>query len=615
MTSRSTSARPTSAAWSGRSTSTGIPSTASTTSSCRPTTASSASPRARAREERFRFRPTEVGFYDDGRLFSMTSPTEFLTFPSCASTTGCASGAFVARCQLKKTYDELDDVPLVEWLLRLCGKRIVERLWGPLLDSKFDGRFDDLPATYIWARTRRMSSTRDSAGREIMGWLEGGYQTLIDALERASASSAARSTPGAPSNEIVARPTASAGSSSTARSARSTRALHADAAPGPALLRRTSSQQAPGRPLPLSRRHLPPGADEPQRQPLLPPQHHRPPRAADNGRRDDARRRSRAGRRPAPLRHEVRRPELADLDAQPSTRSSATILAHARTIFPDLRDDEILDANVQRARVTEPVHLLGGAKNVLPRSFPVPGLALASTAHVYPEIVSGQAVIGVADRVVSGILERLPAARKGTQRERAEEETDQEGRGHRSRRASSARTSPTGCCRTETRWSESTTSRTAPSPTSTGFLKPGLPLREAGLHAPARAARGVRRLRRDRAPGREEDPALRRRAPDPRGQRRGRGCGLRRGALARRRPGDGLDVGRLRKRDAAVRRGRQPRDRPADVAPLGVRRLEDVRRALRAGARGGAGSPGHDRAPVRLLRPAEPPELVGRPAS
>ena len=31
--------------------------------------------------DRFRFRPTQVGFYDDGRLFSMTSPQEFLTFP------------------------------------------------------------------------------------------------------------------------------------------------------------------------------------------------------------------------------------------------------------------------------------------------------------------------------------------------------------------------------------------------------------------------------------------------------------------------------------------------------------------------------------------------------
>jgi hypothetical protein len=65
---------------------------------------------------------------------------------------------------------------------------------------------------------------------------------------------------------------------------------------------------------------------------------------------------------------------------------------------------------VQRARVTEPVHLVGGAKR-LPDMFPMPGLALASTAHVYPEIVSGQATTGVAERVLPGILERLPMAR------------------------------------------------------------------------------------------------------------------------------------------------------------------------------------------------------------
>ncbi len=69
----------------------------------------------------------------------------------------------------------------------------------------------------------------------------------------------------------------------------------------------------------------------------------------------------------------------------------------------------ILHRKLQRARVTEPVHLLGGAKN-LPEMFPVPGLALASLAHVYPEISSGQATMGVTDRVVPGILRRLESA-------------------------------------------------------------------------------------------------------------------------------------------------------------------------------------------------------------
>ena len=68
------------------------------------------------------------------------------------------------------------------WLERLCGKGVVEKMWKPLLDSKFDGVYDDLPATYIWSRTRRMGGTRDRSGQEVLGWMEGGYQKLIDSL-------------------------------------------------------------------------------------------------------------------------------------------------------------------------------------------------------------------------------------------------------------------------------------------------------------------------------------------------------------------------------------------------------------------------------------------------
>jgi hypothetical protein len=92
---------------------------------------------------------------------------------------------------------------------------------------------------------------------------------------------------------------------------------------------------------------------------------------------------------------------------RPADELEHEYLLHVRRMFPSFEGADVLASVVQRARITEPVHVLGGAKN-LPEMFPVPGLALASTAHVYPEIVSGQAVIGVADRVVAGLLEQLP---------------------------------------------------------------------------------------------------------------------------------------------------------------------------------------------------------------
>ncbi|HEY7706766.1 MAG TPA: FAD-dependent oxidoreductase, partial [Gaiellaceae bacterium] len=79
--------------------------------------------------DKFRFRPTKVGFYGDGRLFSMTSPKEFLTFPLLKPFERMRLAAFVARCQTIKGHGELDRTPLVEWLTRLCGRGVVEKLW------------------------------------------------------------------------------------------------------------------------------------------------------------------------------------------------------------------------------------------------------------------------------------------------------------------------------------------------------------------------------------------------------------------------------------------------------------------------------------------------------
>jgi protoporphyrinogen oxidase len=358
--------------------------------------------------DRFRFRPTQVGFYDNGRLFSMSSFKEFLTFPLLPFHDRMRLGAFVARCQLTSDYAKLDEVPLLEWLRRLCGRRIVDRLWIPLLDSKFDGRYDDLPATYLWARTRRMSATRDKAGHEIMGWLEGGYQTLIVALEQRIRSLGGEIHAGTQVDRIIGSPGGGTGLvvEGTAhvfdqvvctlppQLARHLLAPElAEYAPDDycrylgvvCVLLRTSRSVSPYYTLNITDRRIP-LTTVVETTHVVDPDH--------------------VGGHLVYAAKYVD-PSHPDL-SRPPEELGKSYLEYVRTIFPDLRDEEILASIVQCARIVEPVHLLGGAKRI-PDLFPLPGLALASTANVYPENVNGQAVIGVADRLVAGLLERLPA--------------------------------------------------------------------------------------------------------------------------------------------------------------------------------------------------------------
>jgi protoporphyrinogen oxidase len=361
--------------------------------------------------ERFRFRPTGVGFFDSGRLFSMNSLREFLTFPLLPFHDRLRLGAFVARCQLLSDYERLDDVPLEDWLLKLCGRRMVDRLWRPLLDSKFDGRYDDLPATYLWARTRRMSKTRDSSGREVMGWLEGGYQTLIDALERRIVELGGEVHAGQGVDQIVGSGDATSGLVVDGRFRPFDLVLCTLAPPqarrllSPELAARASREQgrylgvvclllrvtrsvSPYYTLNITDRRVPLTT-------VVETTHVVDPHYAGGV-----------------LIYAAKYvdPSHPDLE-RPVENVEADYLAYVREIFPTLRKEEIVASRLQRARVVEPIHVLGGAKRI-PDMFPLPGLALASTTHVYPEIVNGQAVIGVADRVVAGMLERLPLGRQ-----------------------------------------------------------------------------------------------------------------------------------------------------------------------------------------------------------
>jgi protoporphyrinogen oxidase len=357
--------------------------------------------------DRFRFRPTKVGFYDRGDLFSMTTPREFLRFPILRPWERVRLAAFVARCQLISSYDELDDAPLLDWLNRMCGRGVVERLWKPLLDSKFDGRYDDLPATYIWARTKRMSKTRDANGRELMGWLEGGYQTLIDALASRIRALGGEVHPSTVVNEIVGT---GAGASGLVveRSFRPFDHVLCTLAPAVAstLMSDALAPHVPGDPF----RYLGVICLLLRTRRSISPYYHL--NITD---------------RTIPLTTVVETTHVVDPEqvggtllyvskyvdpTHPDLGRAAdelerAYLAHARTMLPHLADEDILSSVVQRARLVEPIHLVGG-RSRLPEMFPVPGLTLASTAHVYPEIVSGQAVSGVSARAVEGILERLP---------------------------------------------------------------------------------------------------------------------------------------------------------------------------------------------------------------
>lgn len=134
-------------------------------------------------EDQLRFRETRMGFYHKGEIFPMNNMVDFLRFPPLGWIDRFRLGLTILYAQFVRDWHQLESINVQDWLVRLSGKNTFKNIWRPMLMAKFDGGFENTPATYIWSRLVRMKSTRGGASqKEEAGHLIGGYLTLIKAM-------------------------------------------------------------------------------------------------------------------------------------------------------------------------------------------------------------------------------------------------------------------------------------------------------------------------------------------------------------------------------------------------------------------------------------------------
>jgi protoporphyrinogen oxidase len=85
------------------------------------------------------------------------------------------------------TYDDLADfetVPIKEFLLDHTTRGVYENFFEPLLDAKFGDRKEEVSAAWLLGRIK-FRGERDLMRGEILGYFDGGFATLVDALVEA----------------------------------------------------------------------------------------------------------------------------------------------------------------------------------------------------------------------------------------------------------------------------------------------------------------------------------------------------------------------------------------------------------------------------------------------
>lgn len=154
--------------------------------------------------EKIVWRNTSMGYYISGRHYRWGDPFSLLRFPllSLRGKLGYGLQAFLQT--KRKTFDDLDHVNARDWFIKWGGRRTYNVLWKRLLDLKFFEYADDVSAAWMATRIKRVGTSRASLFQEQLGVIDGGSQTLVDALVAAIENMGGTLRLGEPVCEVVA---------------------------------------------------------------------------------------------------------------------------------------------------------------------------------------------------------------------------------------------------------------------------------------------------------------------------------------------------------------------------------------------------------------------------
>jgi protoporphyrinogen oxidase len=129
-----------------------------------------------------RWRETRMGYFYRGKIHAWGQPIALLKFPGLGLISKIRYGLLAFTSTTRSDWRKLDKIDAVTWLRRWVGDKAYDVLWRPLFDQKFYHYTYNLSAAWIWARLKRVGTSRKNILHEEMGYLEGGSDTFLDRI-------------------------------------------------------------------------------------------------------------------------------------------------------------------------------------------------------------------------------------------------------------------------------------------------------------------------------------------------------------------------------------------------------------------------------------------------
>lgn len=126
------------------------------------------------------FRNAKTGFYYENHIYPFVTAKDLLLFKPLKIKNRIRLGLTSLIMMRIKDWRGLENQTAMNWFYRYSGDEVCKIIWGPLLRMKFGEDYDKISAAWLW--NRMVDRKRAGGNKEVLGYVNGGYKTLFDAL-------------------------------------------------------------------------------------------------------------------------------------------------------------------------------------------------------------------------------------------------------------------------------------------------------------------------------------------------------------------------------------------------------------------------------------------------
>jgi len=141
-------------------------------------------------DDRLEWRYGSDAYYVDGVVHPMNKPWEILAYPHLSLYDKFRLGMLVLDIDVRggvpsfdsyERLEDFEDVPVEQFILEHTSRGCFEHFFLPLLRAKFGDRWEEVSAAWLLGRIK-FRGERDILKGEVLGYFDGGFGVLLDAL-------------------------------------------------------------------------------------------------------------------------------------------------------------------------------------------------------------------------------------------------------------------------------------------------------------------------------------------------------------------------------------------------------------------------------------------------